>query len=361
VNIADVAELSFAGLKRSLQERAFLQKRRGLPRPSAVRVTLTERCNYRCQYCFHWRRERYKPELSLEEWKAIISDLHEYIGPFPVQFLGGEPMIWPGFVQLVQHCSSLGMRWGVISNGSALSRKSVPAIVAARPSNIDISLDASDPAIHDLARGVDGSHRHIVDGVMRLVAARAAAKQRFPIRIKTTFHRLNAGHLVELVEWVRRHPRMSIDFSPVRLWPSVERDKLYIQTEEDHAKLDETLRALVTLKTAGAPIETSVDKLLGIADHFRGKHVFHAYRECRVGLRTLDIGADGSARHCERFSIGNLTSHSIAELWESELRKKQIEETLVCEMAGGNECGTACTAYRSLRQEASRAWLFLKS
>jgi MoaA/NifB/PqqE/SkfB family radical SAM enzyme len=94
--------------------------------------------------------------------------------------------------------------------------------------------------------------------------------------------------------------------------------------------------------------------------HFRGgTPVLHAYRECRVGLRTLDIGADGTAKHCFLHPIGNLRTQSLRELWENPTRRKVIEKTLACEHARG-KCGVSCTSYRTGAQELRRGLLFLK-
>jgi MoaA/NifB/PqqE/SkfB family radical SAM enzyme len=357
----DLIALATAGMRRSFQEAMYLRGRVGLPRPSSVRATLTERCNYKCLYCWHWRQESYTSEMTVDEWKRIIDQIRDYAGPFPIQFLGGEPMIWPGFVELVQHCRSRRVRWGTITNGSVLNARVVKAVVASRPTNIDVSVDASISGVHDRARGIRGSFRHIEAGLMRLLEERAASGHRFPVRIKTTVHKLNATHLLDMVEWVSKLPDVTIDFSPVRLWSVADRTRLYLASETELRELDEAVESLIALKTAGAPIETSPEKLRAMSRHFRGgAPVFHAYGECRVGLRTLDIAPDGSARHCFKFPLGNLRSHSLRELWEDPRRRQIIEQTLSCENAGGNMCGTGCTSYRTARQEFQRALLFLK-
>ena len=60
--------------------------------PSDIRATLTERCNYRCVYCQHWRQDAYTPEMTLLEWQGALSSVRSYVGHYAVQFLGGEPM-----------------------------------------------------------------------------------------------------------------------------------------------------------------------------------------------------------------------------------------------------------------------------
>jgi radical SAM protein with 4Fe4S-binding SPASM domain len=358
----DFTTLAAAAVKRSFREALFLHWRVGLPRPTSVRAMLTERCNYKCLYCWHWRQESYTPEMTVEEWKGILDQIRDYAGPFPIQFLGGEPMIWPGFIELVEYCRSRKIRWGTITNGSVLNPRLVKAAVASRPTNIDVSVDASIAAVHDQARGVRGSFAHIEAGLMRLLEERAAAGARFPIRIKTTVHKLNANCLLELVDWVAKLPDVTVDFSPVRLSAVKDRDQLYLCGETELRELDAVLEKLIERKESGAPIESSPERLRGLGAHFRGDgHVFHGYGECRAGLRTLDIRPDGSVNHCAKFPIGNLRTHSLREIWEHPTRRRIIESTLSCEHAGGNMCGMSCTSYRTGRQELRRALLFLKS
>ena len=356
----DFATLAAAGLKRSLREALFLRTRLGLPRPTAIRATLTERCNYKCRYCYHWRQETDAPEMTVDEWKGIIDQLRDYAGRFPIQFIGGEPMIWPGFAELIQHCRARNVPWGAITNGSVLNARLVKVIVASRPSNIDISVDAGNIAVHDLARGVKGSFVHIEAGLMRLIEEREAAGIRFPIRIKTTVHKLNLAHLPELVGWVAELPGVTIDFSPVGLWQPRDRASLYPASDQEFEQLDAAVEELIRLKEDGAPIETSPRKLRSFGKHFRGETaIVHGYTQCRAGLRTLDIHPDGSASHCMIHSIGNLRSQSVQELWEQPSRRSVIEETLTCEHANAG-CGVGCRAYRSGAQELRRALLFGK-
>jgi radical SAM protein with 4Fe4S-binding SPASM domain len=358
----DFTALAAAALKRSFREALFLHWRIGLPRPTSVRAMLTERCNYKCLYCWHWRQESYTPEMTVDEWKQILDQIRDYAGPFPIQFLGGEPMVWPGFIELVEYCRARKIRWGTITNGSVLNPRLVKAAVASRPTNIDVSVDANTPAVHDQARGVRGSFAHIEAGLMRLLEERAATGARFPIRIKTTVHKLNANCLLELVDWVTNLPDVTIDFSPVRLSGPADRDRLYLQANAELGEFDAVVDKLIERKASGAPIESSPERLRALSMHFRGgRQVFHGYGECRAGLRTLDIRPDGSVNHCSKFPIGNLRTQTLRELWEHPSRRKIIESTLSCEHAGGNMCGMSCTSYRTGTQELHRAILFLKS
>ena len=141
----------------------------------------------------------YATELTIEEWQRALASLRDFIGRYVIQFAGGEPFLKQGFVELLAHCRREGIDWGVITNGSAFRSEAVVAkVVAARPMNIDVSVDAADVATHDFVRGVPGSLRAIEARLVRLRDERARSGRHFPIRITPTVSRLNVRARREL-------------------------------------------------------------------------------------------------------------------------------------------------------------------
>lgn len=343
---------------RELREALYFRTGLNLTRPSDIKISLTDRCNYRCGYCNHWNRPSYRNELDFDQWRGIVDGLRAYLGRYTIQFVGGEPMISPAFLPLVEHCREQGIRWGVITNGSMLRGSRIDRLVAARPLNIDISIDSSRPEIHDAARGVAGSLSRITGGVRQLLAARAASGLRFPIRIKPTVHVLNFDHLREIVGWAQDMGGLLVDFSPVGLTDKEGQARFYVTSDEALARLDEEIEALIALKQGGAPIEASVEKLRAIGEHFRGARITQARSSCVVGLRALYVRPDGSVDHCWRFrDRGNLAEEKPAQLW-ARTRATVADEAVRCAHITTNRCGVACTSHRKLAQDVRRGLLY---
>lgn len=210
-----LARLASRALRRSMAESLYLNSGINLTKPNDIRATLTERCNFRCVYCDHWRQDSYADELTLEQWQAALQSIRDYVGRFAVQFLGGEPMLMPWFFELAAFCHATGIDWGVVTNGSSLSADRVARLVAAMPLNIDVSIDSRGEAVNDRLRGWKGAMRRTAAGITALAAAREAAGARFPIRVKTVVSRDNIDDLDELVAWAASMPGVTIDLSPV--------------------------------------------------------------------------------------------------------------------------------------------------
>ena len=144
-----------------------------------------ERCNFKCQYCHYWRYEKYSPEMSIEEWKQALLSLKDFIGRYSIKFVGGEPFLKKGFVDLLEFCHGQALDWGVITNGFAFRSNITPRVVAAGPSNIDISVDSPDAEENDLVRGAPGSLENIEAGIRSLRSERDRVQAKFPIRYQT--------------------------------------------------------------------------------------------------------------------------------------------------------------------------------
>jgi cyclic pyranopterin phosphate synthase len=114
---------------------------------SYLRMSLTEKCNLRCQYCMPENGVQLTPKdklLSLDERKRVIS-LFVGMGVNKLRFTGGEPTVSNHLLPLIQHTKSLSPNGniksiGITSNGILLADQ-LPRLVSAGLSSVNISLD----------------------------------------------------------------------------------------------------------------------------------------------------------------------------------------------------------------------------
>lgn len=356
-----VARLAGRALRRSTTEEIFLRSGINLTRPSDIKATLTERCNYRCIYCDHWRQDSYPDEMSLEEWKAALLSVKAFVGRYTVQFLGGEPTIMPWFFDLVTFCQHQDIDWGVITNGSTLNEKRVSELIAARPLNVDVSIDSRVSTNHDFLRGISGSMEKVSQGVELLVKERERVGARTIVRLKPTVTKQTIDDLLDLVDWAASLPSVLVDLSPVRLWRDSQIATMYPKDTAEVQHLHDVVGALIERKDRGAPIETSVAKLKAIVDHFAGSPNQHGVAQCRVGLRSIDIRPNGDVNHCWKFErIGNLRHTSLADIWNAKMRKDVVSQSVACDKFK-TVCSTSCFAHRTLAQDVKRGVHFLRT
>jgi cyclic pyranopterin phosphate synthase len=109
-----------------------------------VRISVTDRCNFRCVYCRSADPENYRPEDELLNWDELVRVARALrgLGLEKVRVTGGEPMVRPGIVDFVSRLRELGFRdLSMTTNGQMLA-ESCERLVAAGLHRINISLDS---------------------------------------------------------------------------------------------------------------------------------------------------------------------------------------------------------------------------
>ena len=182
-----------------------------------LRVSVTDRCNYRCTYCMPETLEdrmQFQPRaavLTFEELERVVS-VFARLGVRKVRLTGGEPTVRQGIVELVRRMARVpGIEQVVMtSNGHLLAELAAPLAEAGLVA-INVSVDTLDPerfrtitSRGDLAR--------VLAGIDAAVAA--------GLRVKTNavaLRGINEGELVALCEdaWRRGAVPRFIEHMPM--------------------------------------------------------------------------------------------------------------------------------------------------
>src|SRR5579872_4408860 len=140
-----------------------------------LRVSITDRCNYKCVYCRTGEDGPQYPELAIEEYLRMIR-LFVGLGITKVRLTGGEPLLRRGLVRLVQELARLRTFTGqpldlaLTTNGHLLDSLAAP-LKAAGLQRVTVSMDAVDQSVFERITRVPGSFRAVLGGIR---AARAA-------------------------------------------------------------------------------------------------------------------------------------------------------------------------------------------
>jgi len=188
-----------------------------------LRVSVTDRCNYKCVYCRTGEEGPQYPELAIDEYLRIIR-LFVSLGITKVRLTGGEPLLRRSLVDLIRELSALRTLTGerldlaLTTNGHLLDTLAAP-LKAAGLHRVTVSMDAVDEAVFERITRVPGSFRTVLGGIR---AARAAGLT--PVKINCVLLR---GFNDDQVEAFARFAREEdvvvrfIEFMPLeegRLW-----------------------------------------------------------------------------------------------------------------------------------------------
>jgi GTP 3',8-cyclase len=108
-----------------------------------LRISVTDRCNFRCTYCMPADGLDWLPRdelLTFEEIERVARLLVERYGFESIRLTGGEPTIRAKLPVLVDKLSRLGADLAMTTNGATL-RLLAPQLVASGLNRINISLD----------------------------------------------------------------------------------------------------------------------------------------------------------------------------------------------------------------------------
>src|SRR5262245_10719573 len=165
-----------------------------------LRVSLTDRCNLRCEYCMPPEGLDWLPkadQLTDDEVVRLIRIGVEMLGIREVRFTGGEPLLRRGLPGIVAHTAELRPRpeISLTTNAIGLAR-TVAALRAAGLDRINVSLDTLRPeTFRKLAR------RDRLPDVLDGLAAAAEAGLR-PVKVNAVLMRdLNNDEAVPLLRY----------------------------------------------------------------------------------------------------------------------------------------------------------------
>lgn len=125
-----------------------------------VWLELTGQCNCNCLHCYgdfgSPNPEVIKNELSLQEWKEVISTIKKH-GGNAIQFIGGEPLMYPNFEELLLFAHGIGIEnIDIFTNGIFLNEKLASNILYVGAS-VRVSLYGFDEVSHDRITQIKGS------------------------------------------------------------------------------------------------------------------------------------------------------------------------------------------------------------
>lgn len=170
----------------------------------SLRVSVTDRCNLRCQYCMPAEGLDWMPTdetLSDAELIRLIGIAVERLGVCDVRFTGGEPLLRRGLPAIVAATKALPSRprTAMTSNGLGLNR-TARALAEAGLDRVNISLDTTDPGTFERITRRD----RLADVLDGLAAAHEAGLR--PVKVNAVLLRgVNDLEAPDLLRWCVKH------------------------------------------------------------------------------------------------------------------------------------------------------------
>ncbi|WP_148253853.1 GTP 3',8-cyclase MoaA [Aidingimonas lacisalsi] len=217
-----------------------------------VRISVTDRCDFRCVYCMS-EDMTFLPRaqiLTLEELSMVARAFVE-LGVEKIRLTGGEPLVRRDIDQLVSDIGELpGLKdFTMTTNGAGLG-KYAESLRQAGMQRLNISLDSLDPErFHRLTR--TGQLGKVIDGIR---AAKDAGFERIKLNAVILKGR-NDDEVLDLVEFARQE---GVDISFIEEMPLGDvsdhsRAETFCSSDEVQSMIEERHSLVPTTETTLGP------------------------------------------------------------------------------------------------------------
>ncbi len=112
-----------------------------------LRISITDRCNFRCVYCRSADPENYRDHDEILSWPELdrLAKIFLSLGIRKIRITGGEPLVRDGVEDYIARLHSVGVEdLSMTTNGHLLAER-CDRLIAAGLRRINISLDSLDP------------------------------------------------------------------------------------------------------------------------------------------------------------------------------------------------------------------------
>ena len=299
--------------------------------PLHFEVLPTEKCNNNCVWCKGGHRDYMvsENELSGQLMLDLINELADYGIEGIVRFSGmsGEPLMNLGTLGAIRRGIDLGLKIGLINNGTLLTERTHDYLLGA--CYVNTSLDASNRDEFNYLKGHTGQ---VFDRIVE------------NIRNLSEFNRRN-GHLSRIGIGYLLHPKnYKGAFEAARLAGDIGVDILQfklplgpfsffgvnpLQVEEELKRASELSREDFKVEIMQSPKERSQELCGNLPKPYFSK----CYSQFLNGV----VGADGNVYPCVHYyyqkgisgeAFGSLYERSFREIWEGKTRKRIMSQII---------------------------------
>lgn len=295
--------------------------------PVHIRLKPTNSCNHSCNYCAYRMKGlqlgetmQEKDSIPWPKMQEFIADIAE-MGVKAVTFSGGgEPLVYPMFIETVRLLAANNIKIGILSNGSRLSGETAE-VIGAHATWVRISIDGWDDQSYAEYRHT--SPKEFTKVIENMKSFSAAFSQKCVLGVNINIDQKNAPYIAELCQTLKncgvRHVKVA---------------GVVISNEgKDNNEYHRPFRELVQKQITAAKQElNSSDFEMVNHYHEMTERFDKSYTICPSIMFRPVVAADCNVYSCQDKAynknglIGSIKNHRFKELWFSEETLRRVYE-----------------------------------
>lgn len=313
--------------------------------PISVEIDLSNVCPHDCPFCSfgtsesHGYRQQNWVTFPVPRIFTLLDELAD-CGVKSVTFTGGgEPLVHRHAAAIFEHATSLGLQWGLVTNGLLL-KGPIVGVIATGATFVRVSLDAGTAETHQFTHGTKVPQFHQI--LSNIAALRAASGDRLTIGasfcvMDQNYKEIYAGAKAAKdagANYLEVRPTFPTDWRGDGWGSALADDHIdAAKTEIEHARLH---------------LNDNRFQVIGMVHRFDAlTETVKPFKACHIGPITAVIGATGELWHCcvQRgqafFRMGDVLASGFREAWHLALQRRMVEQIDVskcprCRYAGFN-------------------------
>ncbi len=273
-------------------------------------IEINSTCNLNCSHCYIPEDQKLN-FLNYEQIKKILSLVKkEWGNSVGIALTGGEPMLHPNIMKIIEEIHKQGFYWSLATNGTLLDKNIIEFLLKKKCTSITISIDGNEIS-HNKLRKNTKSYQKTIESINYLTQVK------FPnIYITSTIHNDNVSSLNELGELVKKYKNVKWRINTLLTCENSIKNKLKI-TKDTYLKI---VRFAKEYKE-----KYNIDIILGEKNpiSFKYNEYFKSdFDNCLAGITTFGILSNGDIVNCmvcRDKILGNIKKvDSLKEIWAIE-------------------------------------------
>lgn len=292
--------------------------------PQLLNIAITDMCNLGCKHC----PRTYNDSIDLDQLdpktvKDMIDEVSPETAKIQVSAGLGEPLLYDGIFDVIEHAKDNNMRVRMMSNATVLDEEKAKRLLDLDIDHLAISLDGATPETYEKIR-VGADFENVISNIDRFCTLRDEHRSSVQTQLSPVlFVGENLEELPRFIELANEIGVHKVGFND--LIPSPEMEG--ISTENLDTATDEKLERVeeVFTETRQLASELGVDLKLPTGET----------SACTEPWHMLTVTTTGKVRPCctgpyQNF-VGDLAEEGIDEIWRGEAfihwREQMLSDT----------------------------------
>ncbi len=301
--------------------------------PKTLDLEITNRCNLRCLYCYHFSSAgEVDADLPRSEWIQFFEELNRD-AVMDVCLAGGEPFLRSDLKELVEAVVANRLRYSILTNGTLITDRMASYIAGTgRCNSVQVSIDGASPEVHDSCRG-EGNFIKAVEGARRLI------DHGIHTTVRVTIHKNNVADLDNIARLLLEDLKLpGFSTNSANHMGLCRKNAEIVQLG-----VDDRIRAMENLVRLNVKYSNRISANAGPLAEARHWTEMEAARSqgkprlpgcgflnsCNGSMTKLAVRADGVIVPCNQIShveLGRINRDSLTEIWHHHPELKRLRE-----------------------------------